>query len=154
MRNVSIEFTEILRAAAVKLEKSDDYQWGHMGSCNCGFLAREITHLRKDEIHHKAMQGTGDWNEQLNSYCPNSGIAMDDLIKEMLDTGLDIDDLKNLERLSDPHVLEQLPVEERNLRHNIKDDVAKYMRTWASLLEDQFTQKAEYPYRTGVTSAA
>jgi hypothetical protein len=34
-----------------------------MGACNCGFLAQEITHLRKAEIHSRAMQSTGDWNE-------------------------------------------------------------------------------------------
>ncbi len=47
------------------------------------------------------MQRYGDWNEQLNDYCPTSGFPMDELISEMMNFGFDRDDLKNLERLSD-----------------------------------------------------
>jgi hypothetical protein len=137
MARASIELIEIIRKTANKLEQSQHYQWGHMGACNCGFLAQEITHLRKDEIHTRAMQGYGDWSEQLNDYCPTSGLPMDDLISEMIAFGFDSEDLKNLERLSDKRVLQQIPFEERNLHHNRKLDVVKYMRTWATLLEEE-----------------
>ena len=126
-----------IRNAAKKLASSTNYQWGHMGSCNCGFLAQEISKLSKSEIHERAMQKYGDWNEQVDAYCPTTGLPMDELISEMLSAGLDREDLKNLEKLDDPKVLRLLPVEQRNLVRNNKDDVVLYLNTWAMLLENQ-----------------
>jgi hypothetical protein len=145
MAKASIELIQALRKTADNLERTAEYQWGHMGSCNCGFLAQEITRLRKDEIHKRAMQRYGDWNEQLNDYCPTSGYAMDDLISEMLLFGFDVDDLKHLERLSDGNVLALLPLEERNLQRNVKQDVVKYIRTWALMLENRLLDQIYLP---------
>lgn len=140
MAKVSVEVIEAIRQTAKKIGKSEDYQWGHMGACNCGFLVQEITHLNKSEIHQRAMQGFGDWTEQLNDYCPTSGLPMDDVISVLLRFGFDIDDLKHLERLSDKKILERLPTE-RHLAHNRKQDVATYLNTWASVLEDALTDQ-------------
>ena len=87
----------------------------------------------KSEIHHAAMQRHGDWTEQLNDYCPASGLLMDSLITTMLDAGFDIDDLRHLETLSGPLILKALPANGRTLVHNVKTDVITYLRTWASL---------------------
>lgn len=141
MATISIELIQALRNAAKKIEASNQYQWGHMGLCNCGFLAQEITNLRKEEIHTRAMQRHGDWNEQLNDYCPTSGLPMDDLISEMLTFGFDSDDLKNLERLSDSEVLGALPLAERNLKQNIKVDVVTYLNTWSKVLESKLIER-------------
>jgi hypothetical protein len=135
MARKSLEIISMLRKTAQSIASSNDYQWGHMGACNCGFLAQEISHLQKNEIHKRAMERYGDWYEQLNDYCPSSGFLMDDLISEILTFGFDVDDLKHLEKLSDARILRSLPVVERNLRHNVKGDVVKYMLAWASLLE-------------------
>jgi hypothetical protein len=35
MAKASVELIEILRKTSNKLEESEVYQWGHMGSCNC-----------------------------------------------------------------------------------------------------------------------
>jgi hypothetical protein len=145
MARVTVDVIQALRNTASRLEKSNVYQWGHMGSCNCGFLAQEITRLNKVEIHQRAMQRHGDWNEQLNDYCPTSGLPMDDLISEMLVFGFDTGDLKHLERLSDGRVLRQLPLEQRNLSRNVKSDVVLYLRTWASLLEQQWLASTRIP---------
>jgi hypothetical protein len=66
MAKASLELIEALRKTANKLTNSNNYQWGHMGACNCGFLAQEVTQFRKEEIHARAMQRYGDWSEQLN----------------------------------------------------------------------------------------
>jgi hypothetical protein len=108
-----------------------------MGLCNCGFLAQEVTNLSKVEIHTRAMQGHGDWTEQLNDYCPTSGLAMDNLISELIRFGFDADDLMHLEKLSDGKVLSQLPLEKRNLRYNSKKDAIAYLSAWANLLEEE-----------------
>ena len=143
MARMSLELIDALRNTAAKLQASNTYQWGHMGSCNCGFLAQEITLLKRDEIHRRAMERYGDWSEQLNDYCPTSGLPLDDVISEMLAFGFDADELKHLESLSDPDVLRALPVEERNLTHNNKHDVVKYLRTWAAVLEQNWLKTIE-----------
>ncbi len=145
MATITIELIQALRNAAKKIEASHQYQWGHMGLCNCGFLAQEITNLKKEEIHTRAMQRHGDWNEQLNDYCPTSGLPMDDLISEMLAFGFDSEDLKNLERLSDGEVLRVLPISDRNLKQNIKADVVTYLNTWASVLESKMIDRITLP---------
>jgi hypothetical protein len=140
MAKASIEIVSILRNTAAKILSSDHYQWGHMGLCNCGFLVQQVTSLRKEEIHNRAMIRSGDWSDQLNDYCATSGLPIDDLITEMLVMGFDREDFRHLEKLSAPSVLRSLPPGERDLRHNIKTDVARYLRAWANLLEDQLVQ--------------
>lgn len=130
---------EAIRSAAKKIEKGDKYQWGHMGACNCGHLAQEITTLSKAEIHEYAMRKYGDWTEQSMDYCPTSGQPLDLVISQMLAMGLSTEDLRHLEKLSDPEILAQLPSERKLLRHNVKSDVVLYMRTWAGLLTSKLT---------------
>ncbi|QKZ11446.1 hypothetical protein [Spirosoma sp. KUDC1026] len=132
---------EALRQTARNLKNGAHYQWGHMGGCNCGNLAQELTKLDKAQIHHYAMERYGDWNRQLDDYCPSSQMPIDVIINEMVSAGLQIEDLKHLEKLDDRAVLLRLPLEKRHLRHNVREDVITYMNTWASLLEEQFAQK-------------
>ena len=139
------ELIEALRRTARKLENGAPYQWGNMGGCNCGNLAQELTKLSKDQIHQHAMQRYGDWNEQVDDYCPTSQMPLDIVINEMLNAGLMIEDLKHLERLDDRVVLLRFPFEERFLKHNVRDDVVLYMNAWADLLEEQFLDKVILP---------
>ncbi|QNE39572.1 hypothetical protein F1C16_08425 [Hymenobacter sp. NBH84] len=137
---------QALRATAQRLATQAPYQWGHMGSCNCGHLAQTITHLTKAEIHSRAMQRYGDWERQLIDYCPSSGLPIDDTIDEMLAAGFTRQDLAHLERLADPVIRGALPLERRNaLRHNQRDDVVLYLRTWADLLEQPLLQAITLP---------
>ena len=136
MAKPSLALIKTIRTAALKLEASTNYQWGHMGACNCGYLAQEVTGLTKEEIHKRAMMRYGDWSEQLNDYCPNSGLPMDETISTLISLGFESDDLINLERLSDKQILLTFPPSERNLHFNTKYDVIKYLRAWADMLED------------------
>ena len=146
MAAANLTLISALKRTADTLVRGATYQWGHMGSCNCGHLAQEITRFSKAEIHQRALLSrSGDWNEQLIDYCPTSGLPMDDVIGELLAAGLDIDDLKHLERLSDPRILKRLPKEERYLRHNFRDDVVKYLQAWASSLEEEWLAKMPAP---------
>lgn len=146
MANSNPQLIAALRRAAHKLQLGAPYQWGHMGSCNCGNLAQELTHYTKDQIHTYALAvGRGDWNEQLNDYCPSSGFHIDTLIGDMLEYGLTVEDLKHLETLSDRRVLACLPDGRRYLRRNFRDDVVLYMLTWADLLEDKALAQVELP---------
>jgi hypothetical protein len=128
---------EYLRATAERLERENHYQWGHMGFCNCGYLAQEINKLQPSVIHNAAMAHSGDWREQLREYCPVSGLPMDQIIVNMEKAGFSIQDLINLERLEDRNVLRKAGVS--HLRHNHKADVLVYLRAWADLMEEQWT---------------
>ncbi len=139
MAHANVELIQALRRTAQKLAQGVAYQWGHMGSCNCGNLAQELTKLSKAQIHEFAMQGRGDWREQVEEFCPTSGLPMDLLIADMLNYGLTTSDLQHLERLSDKQVLARIPLERRNtLMHNRRDDVVLYLETWATMLEEAF----------------
>src|SRR5712671_6896168 len=144
MARPSLELIHVLRKAARKLQASDTYQWGQMGSFNCGFIAQEVTKLPREEIHRRAMQGHGDWNEQLNDYCPFSGKPMDDIISELLAFGFDTVDLRHLEKLSDPEILRTFAANEV-LNFNCKSDVVKYLRSWAEALETQLLMGVKLP---------
>ncbi|MEL7146419.1 MAG: hypothetical protein AAFO69_08635 [Bacteroidota bacterium] len=134
---------EALRKTAKKLEKGARYQWGHMGCCNCGNLAQELTSLTDKEIHDHAMKKHGDWQEQVIDYCPTSGYPMDLLITRLLDAGLTTIDLQHLERLSDKTVLSRVKGEKRHLKHNQRDDVVLYLKTWSDLLEEEISAQIE-----------
>ena len=143
---------EALRKTAKKLENGARYQWGHMGCCNCGNLAQELTSLTDKEIHDHAMLKHGDWQEQVIDYCPTSGYPMDLLITKLLDAGLTTMDLQHLERLSDKSVLSRIKGGKRHLKQNLRDDVVLYLKTWSDLLEEQISEeiKIELPLQKEV----
>lgn len=130
------------RKTISKLKKGAPYQWGHMGACNCGNLAQELISISKAEIHRNAMTKSGDWNEQLNDFCPTSGFPMDLMISKLLEKGLTLEELKHLEKLSDPKVLVHIPLPRRHhLAKNNLEDVIFYMETWLEILENQWLKE-------------
>lgn len=145
MARPTLRLIEGLRRTARTLSNGASYQWGHMGGCNCGNLAQELTKLTKDQIHQYAMQRYGDWNEQVDDYCPTSQMPIDLLISEMINVGLSLEDLKHLEKLDDRQILLRLPYEKRHLKHNVRNDVITYMTTWAELLEEQLLDEITLP---------
>lgn len=145
MTTASANLIAALRKTAGKLAGGAAYQWGHMGSCNCGNLAQELTGYTAPEIHRSAIaNGRGEWAEQLNDYCPSTGIGMDALIFQMLTHGLTPDDLRHLERLSDPEIRKHLPGGSRYLQHNNRDDVVSYLTAWADKLQEEWVAAQKF----------
>jgi len=132
MARANPELISALRRTAQHLVTDVSYQWGHMGMCNCGHLAQSITGLAGAEIHASALIREGDWEQQANDYCPMSGYLIDFVLAAMFDLGLTRADVRNLEKLADLDVLRRAG---RHLRFNSREDVVRYMRTWADLLE-------------------
>lgn len=144
MAKANPKLIKAIKKTIQNLESGEKYQWGHMGSCNCGHLAQELTNLNKAEIHEYALRSrSGDWAEQVSAFCPQSGLHMDIIIDEMLNNGLTRDDLIHLERLSDDRILKKLPKEDRYLKHNNKADVVKYFKAWVMILEEDMKSKEE-----------
>ncbi len=139
MKPIHPELIAAIERTAKKLKEGAAYQWGHMGACNCGNLAQELTPFSKAEIHRYAMERSGDWNDQILEFCPSSGYPLDLVIERMLDFGVTLEDLRHLERLSSPEVLAFMPLKRRNsLSHNKKDDVIYYLETWAKMLREKW----------------
>ena len=145
MAIATIKLMEALLETADQLEKGVNYQWGHMGSCNCGHLAQVITGLTKERIHQESMHRSGDWKDQLRDYCPQSGLPMDVIIDKMTEAGFTTNDLIHLERLSDGKVLNNIPQKNATLNHNSSKDAAIYLRSWAKLMEDEIIEEMAVP---------
>ena len=146
MARANEKIVQILRTTADRIVNSPNYQWGHMGACNCGHLAQVITTRTKAEIHQFAMQNeAGDWNDQLNDYCGTGNRPFDEIIAEMLDIGFDSEDLQHLERLSDRRILARLPEELKGatLQHNVREDVSLYLTLWADMVADGIEEQDE-----------
>jgi hypothetical protein len=142
MAATNLELIEAIRKTVNKLKKGYPYQWGHMGACNCGNLAQELIHLSKEEIHRYAMEKSGDWNDQLLEYCPESGFPMDLMITKLIEKGLKISEPRQLEKLSDPKILNIIPLPKRNqMEKNNIHDVILYFETWLELLENQWIEE-------------
>ena len=135
MARATPELITALRTTAARLRAGSPFAWGHMGSCICGHLAQTVTELSPAEIHARAMERHGDWSEQSVEHCPASGLAIDHVIDEMLALGLEVGDLRHLERLSDPRVLARVPA--KWLRWQEREHAVQYMEAWAELLEDE-----------------
>jgi hypothetical protein len=151
MAKANPRLIDALERTVAKLSNGAAYQWGHMGACNCGNLAQELTHFTKSEIHHYAMQKHGDWNEQLLDYCPTSGYPIDLMISKMLEFGLTLEDLAHLERLSDPAILSRIPKEIRDkINKNSRKDVVLYMETWAKILRENWIDENEISFESAL----
>ncbi len=133
MTTARSELIGALRRTAQRLSGDVSYQWGHMGMCNCGHLAQSITGLAGAEIHQSALVREGDWEQQAKDYCPTSGNLIDAVLAAMFELGLTRDDIRHLEKLSDPAVIRRVG---RHLRFNNREDVELYVRAWADMLEE------------------
>ena len=148
----SLKIIDALRTTANQLQNGSRYEWGHMGSCNCGNLAQTITSFSRAEIQKHALEKRGDWSEQLIDYCPTSGFPMDLIIEKMIDFGFSKQDLRHLEWLSDTDIVKEV-LKDTSITHlsrNSKQDTILYMKSWANLLEDELIDQIKLPnfYKT------
>lgn len=144
MATPSLKIIEALRKTASQLETGHRYEWGHMGSCNCGNLAQTVTTFTRAEIQKYALEKRGDWSEQLVEYCPTSGYPMDMIIEKMIDFGFSKQDLRHLEWLSDTEILATIN-EKKHLNRNLKSDTILYLKSWANLLENKLIDAIQLP---------
>jgi len=128
---------KILEDTVELLKTTESYQWGHMGSCNCGHLAQVITGSSNAEIHNKAIMTDGDWSEKAENYCSDSGLAIDTIINQMLEVGFEIDDITHIEYLSHPKISKRLIGTEFKHRRNSLEDVILYFNAWIDELKSK-----------------
>lgn len=141
MATASYLLSNALRKAALNLKNDKPYEWGHMGNCNCGHLAQTLLNINKGDIHKYAMEKNGDWNEQLNDYCPTSGLLMDKLIWNLLQTGLSLEDIMDLEYLRNILIVSKINPNLKPLVSNNRQHVIAYLDAWANLMEEELIQR-------------
>ncbi|GAB5464885.1 MAG: hypothetical protein Kapaf2KO_03210 [Candidatus Kapaibacteriales bacterium] len=125
---------DALKKTAERLESNETkYEWGHMGRCNCGHLLQTVSGLSDVEIVKTIDFETDEWSEHAKEYCSGTGGKITDHFLTLKNIGFGWDDVIYLEYLSDKNVLARLGV--THLERNDKDNVARYMRTKAELLE-------------------
>jgi hypothetical protein len=164
MARPTVDLIVALRETATALERpSTRYQWSHFAHCNCGHLAQTLTRLAPRVLYEAAFQRPGDWADQAAAadwgdrpaldegaweppdagVCSATGMTLDVVFDQMLVVGLDREDIRHLERLSDPLVLRRLGKNTTGLAHNVRENVVAYMHAWADLLEDSLDRTAE-----------
>lgn len=152
MAYATSQLIDALVTTAARLRTGVDYQWTHMGACNCGHLAQTVTSLSRAELHALALEKPGDWSEQAVEFCPTSGFPMDHVIATMLELGLTTHDLVHLERLTDAAVVARLPAERRHLDYRKRDDVVLYLDTWAAMLGEELATQETRQLATSTSS--
>ncbi|MFT4703868.1 MAG: hypothetical protein ACI81R_001563 [Bradymonadia bacterium] len=135
MAQPTVELILALRTTAARLAGGARFQWTHMGACICGNLVQTITEVDPAELHEIALQRAGDWGQQAYDYCPSSGLPIDHVFARLTEIGLQAQDIGHLERLNHPRVLEALGGRRQVLNHRDRNDVVRYLETWAILLE-------------------
>ncbi|MEM0896355.1 MAG: hypothetical protein AAGJ79_05665 [Verrucomicrobiota bacterium] len=125
-----------LRSAADRLAAGARYEWGHLARCNCGHLIQSLTGMDSREISCAVDHELEEWSEHAKAYCPQSGRAVDEVFETLGKVGFGREDVIHLENLSDRRVLGRLGGNV-HLRRNSREDVIRYMRAMADMLEDE-----------------
>ncbi len=134
MSQLRITVADRLVETAARLRSGAPYKWTHQGRCNLGHLIQTVTGLAAPKIHEVAIQSEGEWIDHAAAYCETSGLPVDDLITQVLQLGLSLDEVADVERLSSRKVLRWLPAHRRTLDYRQRDDVVLYFETWAEVL--------------------
>tara|TARA_B100001093_G_C26565075_1_gene900418 strand:+ start:161 stop:793 length:633 start_codon:yes stop_codon:yes gene_type:complete len=129
----------LIRVTAKRISEGAEYRWAHQGRCNCGHLAQTLTGLSGGEIHSIALYSEGEWVDHVEEFCEISNRPVNELIREMLSHGLEIEELHALERLNSDLVLRHLPEGRCSLDYRLREDVVTYMETWADVIEAEIT---------------
>lgn len=145
MATASVELIKALRDTSKRIGgNKSNYDWKNIGACNCGNLVQIVTGHDKKQIHQHGIQKHGDWEMLVYLYNDNGKYEIDRIIKALLDLGFTLDDIVNLENLSDPEILSSVPGNKRFLKRDAREDVILYLETWANLLEDSILSKITF----------
>lgn len=137
MATASVELIKTLRDTSKRIAgNKSNYDWKNIGACNCGNLVQIVTGHDKKQIHQHGIQKHGDWEMLVYLYNDNGKYEIDKTIKVLLDLGFTLDDIVNLENLSDPEILAKVPGNKQFLKRDARIDVILYLETWANMLEE------------------
>jgi hypothetical protein len=136
----------ILDNAADELKRTwFGYEWNDRTRCNCGIVARQVLEASPDRlgqllppIYDKGVFRP-TWADMTECYCPDSGLARNEVFRALLAAGLRREDFVHLEQLSHPGILALMEPHRRTTRpvcRSRKSDVIAYLRAWATGIEE------------------
>lgn len=134
MAKPSVELISALRETADRVESGARYEWGHMAHCNCGHLIQTVTQQTGIEVARKVNDHLLEWTEHAQVRCSHTGHPLEEMFEALEKVGFTREDVIHLENLSDRQVLCHLG-ERVHLNRNQRDDVVRYLRAMAELLE-------------------
>lgn len=137
MKFYKIELLFGLRSAAKRLRANAAYSWGHPGCCNCGHLIQSLTKLTQWEIQQAAYFKGGEWKDLSSTHCETSGLDVDKIITILFGYGLNFEDIIHLENLSDPEILNSMPIDSNTVKRNDRIHLIYYLEAWADKLENK-----------------
>lgn len=144
MANASVEIIQALRNTAKRINQiKGAYNWKHLGTCNCGNLVQELTGQNAKQIHLEGIKKHGDWEMLVYLYNEESTYQIDQTIKSLLDLGFTLEDIVQLENLSNQEIINNISFLKQNLKRDNKQDVILYLETWANMLEEELIQQIE-----------
>jgi hypothetical protein len=120
------------------------YVWNDRTRCNCGIVARQVLQAspaRLRQLLPPIYDGgvfRPTWAAMTECYCPDSGLAQNEVFRALLAAGLHREDFGHLEELSHPHILATMEPHRRTTRpvcRSRKSDVVAYLRAWAAGIE-------------------
>jgi hypothetical protein len=82
----------------------------------------------------------GAWEPENVGACSATGTPLDAVLDRLYELGLTPDDVRNLERLGDSVVRRRLGTNTEHFAHHERDNVVKYLRAWADLLEEELDE--------------
>jgi hypothetical protein len=132
-----------LRTALKVLENGTfPYNWEHCSSCNCGVVFCALTGKSPRDLVSLIPRGQTEkstWIDRIGYHCPITGVPTNTFINGLFAAGLTLEDIKNLEFLSDPKVITKLKETgfTEKIKKSDKQHVIAYLRAWVDVLIEE-----------------
>lgn len=114
------------------------YIWNQVESCNCGLLVRELGQLEGGYVRdciQKTPLMTTTWMAT-SKYCQQTGFNLKEIFCHLFNAGLTLEDITNLEYLSDPKILAETDIDEASfVYYSYRSNLIKYLKGWLVLLK-------------------
>lgn len=164
--------TKLITALRTAAKALDDglfpYNWNRHAQCNCGVLFCALTNSSPESLDNrvpKTYDGSS-WSKLTGLHCPIAGVPTNELFKEILSHGLLPGDIRDLEFLRNREVRERAGLKpiggirglwrkwrgQYRYSYDEAGNVAKYMRAWADIIEENDREDHVAPVSEQVTA--
>lgn len=113
-----------------------DGDWGEQAAARQRKQKKVVPMVAPDYGDRIALD-EGAWEPENIGACSATGNTLDFIFNELEKVGLSADDIRNLERLSDPQVRRRLGTNTVDYPHYKRENVIAYLRAWADELESK-----------------
>jgi hypothetical protein len=156
MAKPTFQLVQALRDTADSIEQGTSrYSWRYTSRCNCGLLAQRLASVTEFQLNQMLAFMEPKYGPHTTwSYLARRNISFwrgrsdSPIFCDMVKAGLTRADLRQLERLSNPKIIDRMEycyVDEDLPFYICSENVASYMRAWAKMLEEQLPPRPLSP---------